>query len=136
MCKNQIGTNPKIIALQEEWLRGKDAETQWKEYRLNIEEQILAALGEAGIKLPDIGTSCLEELNITKAEERKWNGPALTDLALNHPNVVGTLLKVEYVSALTKANVNDLVESESEIGQELAKCFTDKPRKAGFRAKA
>lgn len=131
---SKVTTSPAVVELQEKWKAAKEAEAQWVAYRRNLEEQILDSLKNMGIVVPVSGSIKLELTNITFSVERKFDDAMLAELAAAHPHMVGSTMRVEYKMAITKPKVDALVAGGTEIGQELSKCFEDKPRKPSFSA--
>lgn len=124
-------TNPAVSKMQVEWEKAKEAENQWKEYRLAIETQILETLKELSYDLPEKGKLQLEMLNIGFGLTRSWSQPSLGELIVQHPELLHSTFKTEY-KPVSNPVIDKLLRSPSAMAVDLATCFEDKPKKPAF----
>ena len=126
-----VTTNPAVVKMQAEWERAKDAETQWKNYRLAVEAQILDTLKELGYDFPEKGKLPLESLDIGFGLTRSWSQPCLGEVIVQHPELLHSTFKTEY-KPVSNPVIDKLLRSPSVMAVDLAKCFEDKPKKPAF----
>ncbi|HHL35187.1 MAG TPA: hypothetical protein ENJ30_12560 [Desulfobulbaceae bacterium] len=126
-------TNQDVHELQQEWVKAKKAEDSWKAFRLAKEEEILQALNDTGYDFPFKGKLSLEHLDIDFGLTRKFSQACLGQVVASNPSLLQSTFKVEY-KPVRNALVDELVNSGSAVGIQLASCFEDKPRKPAFKA--
>ena len=129
---SEVSTNPTVIALQDEWAKAKDAETQWRNYRLKMEEQILSTMKNLGYDFPEKGTMHLEKVDLKFSLTRSWDQPCLGQVITANPSLLQTTFKVEYKPISNPAIDKFIHESHSKSAVEIAGCFNDKPAKPSF----
>jgi len=128
-------TTPAVVAMQMEWAKAKDAETQWKNYRLAMEAQINETLAELGYDTPVKGKMHLEKLDLTFGMTRSWSQPCLGKVIVRHPELLHSTFKTEY-KPVSNPTIDKLLASPSILAVEISKCFEDKPKKVAFSKRA
>ena len=134
MAKEKVMTSPALQALQEDWKKAKQAETQWREYRLKVEEAILHGLGELGYELPDRGGMPLDAgVEVKFSVRRTWNQPCLAQVIAQNPSLLNSVFKVEY-KPTRNSEVDKLIHGGGSLAVDLLSCFEEKGSKPSFTA--
>lgn len=138
--KSVVSTTPEIRAAQSEWLRAKEAENQWRDYRLAQEKIVMEGLNHL---YPDHVKAYLNEdhpasgswtldggVTIAFGVDRKLNQTRIGSLVANRPDLIGTTFSVTYKA--DKRTIDGLVAAHDDLGKYLETCFEDKPKKVAF----
>jgi len=113
-----------IDQLRAEWIAAKTAENEARNFRLKVEQEIIAALGD---ELPDTGTTKTHGLKIVTGYNRKWDQAALQEMVNKGIPPKLFPFKTEYKEI--KRNSDYLANNEPEIWEYIARALTLTPKK-------